>query len=147
MHSDARVRWKSQRQSLPEFWFQLDLGGMLILDSGILLALSLSCGYNFWSLRSRTALYSCKGRNRWQSAHELMSSQAKEISASKKMCKFVSSGCSSYFSFNATLVAVVFSCHVGLSSHLDNNQDYFTDFWKKEKKTIQAKFRLNAVWS
>ena len=48
------------------------------------------------------------------------------------MCKFVSSGCSSYFGFNATLVAVVFSCHVGLSPHLDKNQDYFTDFWKKK---------------
>ena len=47
------------------------------------------------------------------------------------MCKFVSSACSSYFGFNATLVAVVFSCHVGLSPHLDKNQDYFTDFWKK----------------
>ena len=34
-------------QWLPEFWFWLDLGGMLILDSGILLALSLSCSYNF----------------------------------------------------------------------------------------------------
>ena len=47
------------------------------------------------------------------------------------MCKFVYFGCSSYFGFNATLVAVVFSCHVGLSPHLDKNQDYFTDFWKK----------------
>ena len=52
------------------------------------------------------------------------------------MCKFLSSGYSSYLGFNATLVAVVFSCHVGLSPHLDKNQDYFTDFWKK--KTIQA---------
>ena len=49
------------------------------------------------------------------------------------MCKFVSSGCSSYFSFNATLVGVVFSCHVGLSPHLDKNQDYFTNFWKKKR--------------
>ena len=49
------------------------------------------------------------------------------------MCKFLSSGCSSYLGFNATLVAVVFSCHVRLSPHLDKNQDliYFMDFWKK----------------
>ena len=37
--------------------------------------------------------------------------------------------------------------HTSKEHNLDNNQDYFTDFWKKEKKTIQAKFRLNAVWS
>ena len=47
MHSDAHMRWKSWRQYLPEFWFKLDSGGMLILDSGILLALSFSCSYNF----------------------------------------------------------------------------------------------------
>ena len=34
-----------------------------------------------WSLCSRTALYSCRGQNRWQSTHELMSSQAREKSA------------------------------------------------------------------
>ena len=39
----------------------------------------------FWSLRSRTTLYSCKGQNRWQSTHELMSSQAREI----QLCKNV----------------------------------------------------------
>ena len=38
--------------------------------------------------------------------------------------------------FQCYLVAVVFSCHVGLSPHLDKNQDYFTDFWKKKKKKI-----------
>ena len=37
----------------------------------------------FWSLCSRTALYSCKGQNRWQSTHELMSSQAREKSANE----------------------------------------------------------------
>ena len=60
-----------------------------------------------------------------------MSSQAREISASKK-CANLYFGCSSYFGFNATLVAVVFSCHGGLSPHLDKNQDYFTDFCKKD---------------
>ena len=33
-------------------------------------------------MRSRTALYSCKGRNKLQSAHELMSSQARKESIS-----------------------------------------------------------------
>ena len=61
----------------------------------------------FWSLCSRTTLYSCKGQNRWQSTHKLMSSQAREISVSKKICKFVYFGCSSYFGCNATMVAVV----------------------------------------
>ena len=97
--------------------------------------------FKFWSLCSRTTLYSCKGHNRWQSAHELMSSQAREISALKKMCKFVYFGCSSYFGFNATLVAVVFSCYVGLSPHLDKNQDYFN----KLKKRIPIQKRTEAL--
>ena len=37
------------------------------------------------------------------------------------MCKFLSSGCSIYLGFNATLVVVVFSCHTGDCKHLTKN--------------------------
>ena len=89
---------------------------MLILDSGILLALSLSCGWNFWSLCSRTALYSCKGRNRWQSAHELMSSQAREKSALTNDIQI----CVIHLATNVTSVAVLLwlLCYFGCKLYL-----------------------------
>jgi len=65
------------------------------------------------------------------------------------MCKFVYFACSSYFGCNATLVAVVFSCHVGLSPHLHKNQDYFMDLWKKRPcRPISDKmlFGLNQIY-
>ena len=104
---------------------------MLILDSGILLALSLSCGYNFEVWEVEPPCTRVKAETGDKALTSWWAVKLGRFQLRKKCEKFVSSGCSSYFGFNATLVAVVFSCYVGLSPHLDKNQDYFTDFWKK----------------
>ena len=78
--------WKPRLQGLPWArilslaWLGWYADSRLRHTAGLIFVLRLKV----WSLCSRTALYSCKDGNRWQSAHELMSSQAREISASKK---------------------------------------------------------------
>ena len=108
--------------------------------AGLLFVLRLK----FWSLCSRTTLYSCKGQNRWQSAHELMSSQAREISALKK--------CANLCTLDAAVTLVSMLLWLQLSSVVMLDCHLILIKIKiisglLEKKTIWADFWLNAVWS
>ena len=100
---------------------------MLILNSGILLALSLSCSYNFevWEVEPPCTHVKAKTGDKVLTSWWAVKLGRFQLCKNVQICvlwmqQLLRFQC--YFGC---------SCHVGLSPHLDKNQDYFTDFWKK----------------